>query len=131
MKKALLLLTLLASLGLHALTEKQKSIAFMKDWVVIANGKMELHQTNTVTGRTRLLVTAKGGVWTVINKEITLIADNLSFQERAEEFMKDWVTDGLGIMEVYMRNVVTGETRFVKNDGKGVTTIFSIKRKKK
>jgi hypothetical protein len=40
--------------------------------------------------------------------------------------MKDWVTDGLGIMEVYMRNVVTGETRFVKNDGKGVTTIFSI-----
>jgi hypothetical protein len=46
--------------------------------------------------------------------------------ERAEEFMKDWVTDGLGIMEVYMRNVVTGETRFVKNDGKGVTTIFSM-----
>jgi hypothetical protein len=46
--KVLLLFTLLASLGLHALTEKQKSIAFMKDWVVIANGKMEIHQTNTV-----------------------------------------------------------------------------------
>jgi hypothetical protein len=60
MKKVLLLFTLLASLGLHALTEKQKSIAFMKDWVVIANGKMEIHQTNTVTGRTRLLVTDKG-----------------------------------------------------------------------
>jgi hypothetical protein len=51
MKKVLILFTLLASLGLHALTEKQKSIAFMKDWVVIANGKMEIHQTNTVTGK--------------------------------------------------------------------------------
>jgi hypothetical protein len=30
MKKALLLFTLLASLGLHALTEKEKAIAFMK-----------------------------------------------------------------------------------------------------
>jgi hypothetical protein len=41
LEKVLLLFTLLASLGLHALTEKEKAIAFMKDWVVIANGKME------------------------------------------------------------------------------------------
>jgi hypothetical protein len=43
MKKVLLLFTLLASLGLNALTEKEKAIAFMKDWVTFANGKMEVY----------------------------------------------------------------------------------------
>jgi hypothetical protein len=51
----------------------------MKDWVVIANGKMEIHQTNTVTGRTRLLVTDKGGVWTVISKNNKLNTFFISF----------------------------------------------------
>jgi hypothetical protein len=51
MKKALLLFTLLASLGLNALTEKEKAIAFMKDWVTFANGKMEVYQRNVVTGK--------------------------------------------------------------------------------
>jgi hypothetical protein len=55
MKKVLILFTLLASLGLHALTEKEKAIAFMKDWVTFANGKMEVYQRNVVTGKVRLL----------------------------------------------------------------------------
>ncbi|VVM25474.1 hypothetical protein BSPWISOXPB_4449 [uncultured Gammaproteobacteria bacterium] len=56
MKKLLILFSLLASLGLHALTEKQKSIAFMKDWVVIANGKMEfIRQIQLLAGLAYLL----------------------------------------------------------------------------
>ena len=67
MKKVLLLFTLLASLGLNALTEKEKAIAFMKDWVTFANGKMEVYQRNVVTGKVRLLTTTKDGVWVTID----------------------------------------------------------------
>ncbi|VVM22436.1 hypothetical protein BSPWISOXPB_4321 [uncultured Gammaproteobacteria bacterium] len=54
----------------HALTEKEKAIAFMKDWVTFANGKMEVYQRNVVTGKVRLLTTTKDGVWVTIDVEM-------------------------------------------------------------
>jgi hypothetical protein len=86
---------------------------------------MKLDLINSQSLLVKTYLNFPDGVEVRSTKETTLIADNLSFQERAEEFMKDWVTDGLGVMEVYMRNVVTGETRFVKNDGKGCIFITS------
>jgi hypothetical protein len=41
MNKILILFVLLTSIGANALTEKEKAIAFMKDWVTFANGRVE------------------------------------------------------------------------------------------
>ena len=67
MNKILILLVLLTSLGANALTEKEKAIAFMKDWVTFANGRVEAYQRNVVTGKTRLVSTDERGRWTVVD----------------------------------------------------------------